>query len=165
MPRTDARRGRTRGIFCPAGRVKVSPPRRRSWQPRYRAKFSAHRCADRRNLQPNETAVICRAPFSSTFCLLLSPCKITELKSTGTSAGTIVSPGANDWTRETDPIRRFCSSSDSWSVHASLLSSSFIIHVKRNRPKMFPAGWRKDMCVEDLRLAKRRLVCFARPMP
>src|SRR5262245_36430095 len=108
------------------------------------------------------------APLSSTFCLLLSPCKITELKSTGASAGTMVSPGANDWTRETDPIRRFCSSSESWSVHANLLSRSFIIDVKRNRTKMFPLlepDGTVSAC-DDKRLAQCLVsaIRFARPI-
>jgi hypothetical protein len=33
------------------------------------------------------------------------PCRMMELKSTGTSAGTIVSPASKDWTRETEPTR------------------------------------------------------------
>src|SRR5262245_11480546 len=110
------------------------------------------------------------APLSSTFCLLLSPCKITELKSTGASAGTMVSPGANDWTRETDPIRRFCSSSESWSVHANLLSRSFIIDVKRNRTKsslwLEPDGTVSDQGLDDKRLVQCLVsaIRFARPI-
>ena len=45
-----------------------------------------------------------------TFCLALKPFKRTELKSTRVSEGTMVSPGPNDWTRDTAATIRSCSS-------------------------------------------------------
>ena len=85
---------------------------------------------------------------------------------TGTSAGTIVSAGANDWTRETDPIRRFCSSSDSWSGPCQSLQQKFHHSCKTEPYKDVPCRlvpvrtvsgtWLLVICglLSELRLAK-----------